>query len=68
MIEYQGEQHYKSEEYFGGEEKFLQVKEYDKRKKDYCKKNNIFLIEIPYWEKQKISKNYILDALLWENF
>lgn len=68
LIEYQGEQHYKSEEYFGGEEKFLQVKEYDKRKKDYCKKNNIFLIEIPYWEKQKISKNYILDALLWENF
>jgi len=67
LIEYQGEQHYQSEDYFGGEEKFLQVKEYDKRKRDYCKKNNIFLIEIPYWEKQKINKDYILDVLLWEN-
>ena len=38
LIEYQGEQHYQSEDFFGGEEKFLQVKEYDKKKRDYCKK------------------------------
>lgn len=39
-----------------------------KEKKIIVKKIIFFLIEIPYWEKQKISKNYILDALLWENF
>jgi hypothetical protein len=47
-IEYQGEQHYKSVKFFGGEEAFKNRKVRDKIKKNYCKKNNIKLIEIKY--------------------
>ena len=37
-------------EYFGGEEGFKSQKIRDNIKRDYCKKNNIILIEIPYWD------------------
>lgn len=48
-IEYQGIQHYKPIEHFGGEEQFKLQQKLDQIKRDYCKKNNIKLIEIPYW-------------------
>ena len=54
LIEYQGKQHYEPIEYFGGEEKFLRQQKYDNKKVEYCKKNNINLIIIPYWEKDII--------------
>ena len=44
LIEFQGEQHYRPVEYFGGEEKFLLQQKYDKTKVDYCNQNNIKLI------------------------
>jgi DNA-directed RNA polymerase subunit RPC12/RpoP len=50
LIEYQGEQHYKALDYFGGEEGFEQRKINDNIKRKYCIENNIPLIEIPYWE------------------
>lgn len=49
-IEYQGEQHYKPIDYFGGEEKFEIQQKHDQIKRDYCKKNNIKLLEIRYDE------------------
>lgn len=55
-IEYQGEQHYKSIDYFGGEEKFLKQKNNDSKKKEFCQRNNIILIEIPYFEFNNIKK------------
>ena len=48
-IEYQGIQHYKPVERFGGEEQFIIQQKHDMIKKEYCAKNNINLIEIPYW-------------------
>ena len=50
LIEIQGEQHYKPVDYFGGEKKFLKQQKYDNIKRNYCKNNNIRLIEIPYWD------------------
>ena len=47
-IEYQGEQHYKSVQYWGGEEAFKKVQIRDQIKKDYCLENEIFLLEVPY--------------------
>ena len=47
-IEYDGEQHFRPIEYFGGVEKFKKVKENDSIKNKYCKNNNIKLIRIPY--------------------
>ena len=41
VIEFNGEQHYKSNSFFGGEEGLKKVQESDKLKEDYCKKNNI---------------------------
>lgn len=48
LVEYQGIQHYESIELFGGEERFKQQKRNDSIKRNYCKANNIPLIEIPY--------------------
>ena len=48
-IEYQGQQHYEPVEYFGGESKFKDQIKKDNIKKEYCKKNNIHLFEIPYY-------------------
>lgn len=59
IIEYDGEQHYMPVN-FGDwdekelEEKFKTTQEHDKIKNEYCKKHNINLLRIPYWEKQNI--------------
>jgi hypothetical protein len=48
LIEYQGEQHYKSLERFGWKEKFKDRQRKDQIKRKFCQQNNIPLIEIPY--------------------
>jgi hypothetical protein len=57
-IEYQGEQHYRPVEYFGGEEKFKTQQKHDNIKRKYCHDNNIKLLEIPYWVniEEKLNK------------
>lgn len=49
-IEYQGHQHYESIDFFGGQVYLEYVQSHDKIKSDYCAKNNIQLICVPYWE------------------
>lgn len=63
LIEYQGQQHYKPVEFFGGKEQFITQQRYDNLKREYCKTHNIKLIEIPYWDYDKIDEDY-LQALL----
>jgi hypothetical protein len=53
-IEYQGKQHYESIDFFGGYKSFEKQKIHDNIKKEYCKNNNIKLIEIPYWDYKNI--------------
>lgn len=54
-IEYDGEQHYKPIDFWGGETRFLERQLNDKIKNDYCSKNNITLLRIPYTKsKQEI--------------
>jgi len=53
-VEYQGKQHYYSVDKFGGEESLNKQKFNDKIKLDYCRDNNISLLEIPYWEFKNI--------------
>lgn len=48
LIEYQGEQHYKPIEFFGGEDRFRYRQYNDNIKREFCKDNNIPLIEIKY--------------------
>lgn len=48
-IEYQGIQHYKPIEYFGGKNKFESQIKRDNIKREYCQQNDILLFEIPYY-------------------
>lgn len=47
-IEYQGIQHYRPVEFFGGEEALQQRQELDRVKRQLCEENNVRLIEWPY--------------------
>ena len=62
LIELQGRQHYESIEWFGGEINFKSQKRRDKIKVDYCRKENIPLLIIPYWEFDNLED--ILDSYL----
>lgn len=62
LIEYQGKQHYKIVEHFNGEQGFKERKYNDKIKKDFCKNNDIPLLEIPFWSYDDI-ENIIEDFM-----
>ena len=55
-IEFDGRQHYEIVSAFGGVNAFIDTKIRDTIKTEYCKKNNIKLIRIPYWEIDNIDK------------
>ena len=60
VIEFDGEQHYKEKHYFSYDyDKNLL---HDEIKNEYCKKNDIKMIRIPYWKINKIES--ILDEQL----
>lgn len=68
LIEYQGEQHYKPIKYSSETQeeaniKFEYTKKHDEIKRQYCKDNNILLIEIPYWEFDDL-EYYLFDKLV----
>lgn len=53
IIEYNGIQHYKPIEFFGGEEGLILRQKHDIIKKEYCNDNNIKFIEISCEKKNK---------------
>ena len=55
LIEFDGEQHYRAIEHFGGETQFAIQQERDARKDQYCKEQGISLQRIPYWEYDNIT-------------
>jgi len=68
LLEYNGKQHYEPIEFFGGKEIFELQKYRDKMKEDYCKKNNIKLIAIPYWDFNNIESILEKKLNLNKNF
>lgn len=60
LIEYDGGQHFKAVDLFGGEEGFRDRQRKDAIKTQYCADNGIPLIRIPYWDYDNI------DAILTE--
>ncbi len=56
LIECQGAQHEHPVEYFGGTKKFIMQKIHDTRKRKYAHDHNIKLLEIWYYENNKIDK------------
>lgn len=63
-IEFDGEQHYQSNNRWWNTENFVEKqKERDQAKNDYCKNNNIPLIRIPYTHKMNIVlKDLIIET------
>ncbi|WP_228307310.1 hypothetical protein [Priestia sp. J2] len=62
LIEFDGIQHFKPVGMFGGKETFKYRVKNDQIKNDYCIKNGIQLIRIPYWEQENI--DIILNNVL----
>ncbi|MFH0334633.1 PDDEXK family nuclease [Clostridium perfringens] len=59
IIEFDGIQHYRENNYFRGNNIFKDTQKRDKIKNKYCKDNGINLLRIPYWELESIED--ILD-------
>lgn len=59
-IEYDGIQHYKPIDFFGGEELFKYTQNHDNIKNEYCKNNNIKLLRIPYFKNVEEELNNFL--------
>jgi len=55
-IEYQGRQHYEPVDIFGGDKQYIKQVTHDKIKRDYCIENNIYFLEIPYWDLDNIEQ------------
>ena len=53
-IEYDGEQHFKAVDHWGGEEALKRTQESDALKNDFCEYMGIDLLRIPYWEFDNI--------------
>lgn len=64
FVEYNGKQHYIMQEGFGGQIAFDKQVQRDNFLRNYCKENNINLIEIPYTEKDI---NKFLEKYLFNN-
>lgn len=62
LIEYQGIQHYEPRSKFGGYAGLRKQQYHDMQKREYCKKNGIILIEIPYIDEGKINYDYIMNS------
>lgn len=63
LIEFDGEQHYRPVDAWGGEETYRQTVYRDNLKNEYCLSNNIDLMRIPYWEYDNITLEYLLKGL-----
>ena len=62
LIEFDGIQHFEEQSFFTHDLESTQKN--DRIKNEYCKSNNIPLVRIPYWERDKIT----LDMLLGKEY
>lgn len=65
-IEYQGEQHFHSVKYFGGNKRFIDRIERDKRKKELCDKNNVKILYVSFYKKPTYDVINNFKDLLYE--
>lgn len=64
LVEYDGELHFKTVDFFGGDKQFNYRKRNDEIKNIFCQKNKLQLLRISYWEFNNIEK--ILEKKLSE--
>lgn len=63
LLEFDGEQHFKSVDFFGGEERFQAQQEADDFKTNWCKENNIPLIRIPYYDLDNLTPEKLKEII-----
>lgn len=63
VIECQGQQHYFPVDIFGGKNQFRTQCRRDQIKRDFCEKEGIPLVEVPYWFTDEEIEQIILDNL-----
>lgn len=61
IIEYNGRQHYEPVSKFGGKKGFYQQQFNDNKKRRFCALHNIPFVEIPYYEENLITYDYIMN-------
>lgn len=59
LIEYQGFQHYHISNGWNTQKHLEKIQKHDEMKRNYCKNNNIKLIEISYEDYDEINENYL---------
>lgn len=62
LIQFQGIQHYQAKDVFGGRNGLRKQQFNDMRKREYCKSHDIKLVLIPYWDQNRITYDYIMNA------
>ena len=62
LIEFQGIQHYQPKSVFGCYSGLRKQQFNDMKKRQYCKRHNIKLVIIPYWDESRINYDYIMKA------
>ena len=55
-IEYDGEQHFNPDKFYGGKKGFFEIQKRDNIKNNYCNINNINLIRVSFKEFKKINE------------
>jgi len=63
LLEFNGKQHYTSVGKFGGAKGLSRQKYNDQKKREYCLKNNIKLVSIPYFEEERIDYDYLAQLI-----
>ena len=64
IIEFDGIQHYEPKDFFGGIDGYNELVMKDEIKNDYCRKNKIPLIRIPYWDLFNISSILRINKII----
>ncbi len=63
LIEYDGQQHYKPIDYFGGDIGYKETVIRDRLKDNYCKEKDITLLRLPYYLSDEEIKEKIINVL-----
>lgn len=62
LIEYQGIQHYQPKDKFGGIAGLRKQQYNDMLKREYCRKHDITLVLVPYFDEGRLNYDYIMHA------
>lgn len=63
LIEYDGQQHFEAVDLFGGETTFQEQQRRDIKKNEWCAKNNVVLLRIPYTDYNILDKEYLFSKI-----